>query len=71
MPYAVLLGLAVAFSVFFFWIGRRAARATAGAGDQLGRYLEDNPNSILQDSPMARPAAAISRTAPSTSTPAR
>jgi tight adherence protein C len=56
MPYAVLLGLAVAFSVFFFWIGRRAAQTNTGAGDQMGRYLEDNPNSILQDSPMGRPA---------------
>ena len=56
MPYAILLGAAVALSVFFFWIGRRAARATAGLDDQLGRYLEDNPNSILQDSPLMRSA---------------
>jgi tight adherence protein C len=56
MPFAIVLGLAVAFSVFFFWIGRRAARTTAGVDDQLGRYLEDNPTSILQNSPMARPA---------------
>jgi tight adherence protein C len=56
MPYAIFLGIAVALSVFFFWVGRRAARPTTGADDQLGRYLEDNPNSILQDSPMVRPA---------------
>ncbi len=56
MPYAVLLGLAVAFCVFFFWVGRRAARTNAGVDDQLGRYLEDNPTSILQDSSMARPS---------------
>jgi tight adherence protein C len=56
MSYTILLGAAVALSVFFFWIGRRAARPTAGLDDQLGRYLEDNPNSILQDSPMVRTA---------------
>lgn len=52
MPYTILLGLAVALSVFFFWVGRRAAHNTAGADNQLGRYLEDNPTSILQNSPM-------------------
>jgi tight adherence protein C len=51
MPYTILLGVVVAFSVFFFWVGRRATHTTAGVGDQLGRYLEDNPNSILQNSP--------------------
>ena len=56
MSFAVLLGLAVAFSVFFFWIGRRAARTTAGLDDQLGRYLEDNPTSVLQNSSMVRAA---------------
>ncbi len=55
MPYAILLGVVVALSVFFFWVGRRAARTTTGLNDQLGRYLEDNPTSILQDSPMVRP----------------
>jgi tight adherence protein C len=55
MPYTILLGLAVALSVLFVWIGRRATRATVGLDDQLGRYLEDNPNSILQSSPMGRP----------------
>jgi hypothetical protein len=55
MPFAILLGLAVALSVFFFWIGRRAARTTAGLDDQIGRYLEDNPTSILQNSVVARP----------------
>ena len=54
MSYTILLGAAVALSVFFFWVGRRAARTTAGLDDQLGRYLEDNPTSILQDSSMAR-----------------
>ena len=56
MPYTILLGAAVALSVFFFWVGRRAARTTAGVDDQLGRYLEDNPTSILQNSPMVRAA---------------
>src|SRR5512143_1436532 len=56
MPYAILLGIAVAFSVFFFWVGRRAARTNAGMDDQLGRYLEDNPNSILQGSSMVQAA---------------
>ncbi len=56
MSFTILLGTAVALSVFFFWVGRRATRATMGVDDQLGRYLEDNPNSILQDSPMGRPA---------------
>jgi tight adherence protein C len=56
MPYAILLGIAVALSVFFFWTGRRAARTTTGLGDQLGRYLEDNPTSILQGSPMVQTA---------------
>jgi tight adherence protein C len=55
MPYAIPLGIVVTLSVLFFWIGRRAGRTTANLGDQLGRYLEDNPNSILQDSPMVRP----------------
>jgi tight adherence protein C len=50
MPYTILLGVVVALSVFFFWVGRRAAHTTAGVDDQLGRYLEDNPNSILQNS---------------------
>ncbi len=54
MPFTILLGMAVALSVFFFWIGRRAARPTTEVSDQLGRYLEDNPNSILQDAPMVR-----------------
>ena len=52
MPVTILLGLAVAFSVLFFWIGRRAARTNTGLDDQMGRYLEDNPTSILQNSPM-------------------
>ncbi len=56
MSYTILLGIAVALSVFFFWVGRRATRPTTGVGDQLGRYLEDNPNSILQDSSMMRSA---------------
>jgi tight adherence protein C len=56
MSYTILLGFAVALSVFFFWVGRRAARTTVGAGDQLGRYLEDNPTSILQNSPMVHAA---------------
>ncbi len=56
MSFTILLGVAVALSVLFFWIGRRAARTTVGLDDQLGRYLEDNPNSILQDSPMMRAA---------------
>jgi tight adherence protein C len=56
MSYTIVLGVAVALSVFFFWVGRRAARTTTGADDQLGRYLEDNPNSILQDSPTMRAA---------------
>jgi tight adherence protein C len=55
MSFSIMLGAAVALSVFFFWIGRRAARTTAGLDDQLGRYLEDNPNSILQSSAMVRP----------------
>src|SRR5512137_1581515 len=56
MSYTILLGAAVALSVFFFWVGRRAARTTAGLDDQLGRYLENNPTSILQNSPMVQPA---------------
>jgi tight adherence protein C len=56
MPFTILLGLAVALSVLFFWVGRRAARTTDGVDDQLGRYLEDNPTSILQGSPMIRSA---------------
>jgi tight adherence protein C len=56
MPYTILLGLAVALSVFFFWVGRRAARTNTGVEDQIGRYLEDNPTSILQNSPMTRSA---------------
>ncbi len=55
MPFAILLGLAVALSVFFFWVGRRAARTTAGLDDQIGRYLEDNPTSVLQNTAVARP----------------
>ena len=55
MPYAILLGVVVALSVFSFWIGRRAARTTSGLDDQLDRYLEENPTSILQDSPLVRP----------------
>jgi tight adherence protein C len=54
MSFSIFLGVAVALSVFFFWIGRRAARTTVGLDDQLGRYLEDNPTSILQDSSMVR-----------------
>ncbi len=53
MPYNILLGAAVALSVFFFWVGRRAARANIGSSDQVSRYLEDNPNSLLQDSSVA------------------
>lgn len=56
MPYSLVLGLAVGLSVLFFWIGRRAARPNIGVDDQLGRYLEDNPTSILQGSPDAAPA---------------
>jgi len=56
MSYTVLLGVVVALSVFLFWVGRRATHTTAGVDDQLGRYLEDNPNSILQNSPMVRSA---------------
>jgi tight adherence protein C len=48
MPFSLLLGLAVALSVLFFWIGSRASRPATGLDDQLGRYLEDNPNSIMQ-----------------------
>jgi tight adherence protein C len=56
MPYTIFLGAAVALSVFFFWVGRRAAQTTTGADDQLGRYLEDNPNSVLQGSSMMQAA---------------
>ena len=56
MSYTVLLGIVVALSVFLFWVGRRATHTTAGMDDQMGRYLEDNPNSILQNSPMVRAA---------------
>jgi tight adherence protein C len=56
MSYTILLGVIVALSVFLFWVGRRAANTTAGVDDQLGRYLEDNPNSILQNSSTVRAA---------------
>ena len=48
MPFSLLLGLAVALSVIFFWFGSRASRPASNLDDQLGRYLEDNPNSIMQ-----------------------
>jgi tight adherence protein C len=48
MSYAILLGFTVALSVFFFWVGRRATQRPAEFDDQLGRYLEDNPDSIMQ-----------------------
>ena len=48
MLFPLLLGLAVALSVLFFWIGSRASRTATGLDDQLGRYLEDNPTSIMQ-----------------------
>jgi tight adherence protein C len=56
MSYTILLGVIVALSVFLFWVGRRAANTTAGVDDHMGRYLEDNPNSILQNSSAARTA---------------
>lgn len=55
MSYAILLGFTVALSVFFFWVGRRATQRPAEFDDQLGRYLEDNPESIIQGTAMARP----------------
>jgi tight adherence protein C len=54
MPYTIFLGVAVALSVLFVLIGSRASRKNVGMDDQLGRYLEDNPDSILQNSPMMR-----------------
>jgi tight adherence protein C len=55
MSYAILLGFAVALSVFFFWVGgRRAIQRPAEVDDQLGRYLEDNPDSIMQGTSLAR-----------------
>src|SRR5512136_2509794 len=57
MSYSLMLGLAVGLSVLFFWIGRRAARPNIGLDDQLGRYLEDNPTSILQGAPSSVAAA--------------
>ncbi len=50
MTYSLLLGLAVGLSVLFFWIGRRAARTNPGLSNQVNRYLEDNPDSLLRDS---------------------
>jgi hypothetical protein len=53
MPFTILLP-AVALSVFLWGASRR--RTTDCVDDQLGRYLEDNPTSILQGSPMIRSA---------------
>ena len=50
MTYSLLLGLVVGLSVLFFWIGRRAAHTNPGLSDQVNRYLEDNPDSLLQGS---------------------
>ena len=50
MTYSLLLGLAVGLSVFFVFVGRRASRTKAVAPDQINRYLEDNPDSLLQGS---------------------
>ena len=52
----ILNGVAIALSVFFFWIGRRATRTTSGTDDQLGRYLENTPNSLLETAELAHPA---------------
>ena len=54
MPYSLLLGFAVALSVFFFWVGRNASRPATGLDNQLGRYLEENPNSVLQGTSLGR-----------------
>ncbi len=56
MPYAILLGFAVALSVFFFWMGAHsAAQPSADLDDQLGRYLAGS-DSIKLDSTLARPS---------------
>jgi len=58
MPYSMLLGVAVGLSVLFFWFGRRFAKPEVTADDQLARYLDSNPNSILMDT------AALTASAP-------
>ena len=47
MPYDILMGLAIGLSVMFFWLGRRFAGTPAQATNQLGQYLDDDPNSML------------------------
>jgi tight adherence protein C len=49
MPYSLLLGIVVGLSVLFFWLGLRAARSAVSGDDQLARYLDDNPGSLLAD----------------------
>ena len=53
MPF-VILGFVVALSVFFFWMGRLATERPARVDDQLGRYLENNPDSIMQGMAVAQ-----------------
>lgn len=48
MPYDMLLGLSVGLSIMFFWLGRRFASAPVQVDDQLDRYLEGDPNSVLR-----------------------
>jgi tight adherence protein C len=48
MPYDIILGFCVGLSVLFFLLGRRFADAPATVEDQFGRYLADEPDSMLR-----------------------
>ncbi len=50
MPYTLLLGITVGLSVLFFWMGRLVVRSNVGTDEQLTRYLNDNPESLLNES---------------------
>ena len=53
--YSLLLGAAVALSVMFFWVGRRANRTNLGLDTQIQQYLQDNPTSMLQAADFTTP----------------
>ena len=48
MPYDMLLGLCVALSVLFFWMGRRVARPVVSHDDQIERFLEADTEALLR-----------------------
>lgn len=47
MPYDILIGFSISFSVLFFWLGRRFASIPREA-DQLDRYMDYDAESRLR-----------------------